>query len=265
MMQCFGNASCGFYIFLHSSRTEGWFFLFQIKAFKNRTNDTISKVKPSENGNLIGVGVTILVLIGLTFIFDIEALKSWVINAGVWAPLLFIGLKATTIVIAPLSGSPLYPLVGLLFGFFPGIFFVALGDFLGYTIAFCISRFFGKAFAHRFISKNQTGLLARVVDRIGDGKGFFYASLALGVFPELLAYGAGLSRLPYLKFIFILWPITLVTSTLLVLFGSIINPDSGSFAASVLVPMLFGGVLILVGGTLFLRYMEKDGKDSETT
>ncbi len=215
-------------------------------------------MKPTENANLLGVGVTILILVGLSFIFDISTLRDWVVGAGVWAPLIFIALKATTIVIAPLSGSPLYPLVGLLFGFFPGILYTGLGDFLGYTIAFFLSRFFGKELAHKFIAKNQTGLFARVVDRIGDGKGFFYACLALNVFPELLAYGAGLSRLPYFKFIIILWPLTQISSTLLVLFGSVIKPENGSFLASVLGPMLIGGVLILVGGTLFMRTLNKE-------
>jgi uncharacterized membrane protein YdjX (TVP38/TMEM64 family) len=80
--------------------------------------------KPTEQVNYIGVAITILVIVGLTFLFDMEKIQEWIKTAGIWAPLIFIFLKTSTIVIAPLSGSPLYPLVGLLFGFWPGILYV---------------------------------------------------------------------------------------------------------------------------------------------
>lgn len=213
--------------------------------------------KPTEQANLIGVGLTILVLVGLSFFIDIEELKGWVMNAGPWAPIVFILLKISTVVIAPISGSPLYPLIGLLFGFFPGFLYATFGDFLGYTIAFCISRYLGRKYVLRLIEKNETGLLARIVDRIGSEKGFFFACLAFGVFPELLAYGAGLSRLPYYRFIFILWPLSMVVSATLVLFGSSISLSKESFLGAALIPMAIGGVVFATGMYFFFRPVKK--------
>jgi uncharacterized membrane protein YdjX (TVP38/TMEM64 family) len=121
-----------------------------------------------------------------------------------------------------------------------------------------ISRYFGRSLVLKLIEKNESGLLARIVDRIGDQKGFFYACLAFGVFPELLAYGAGLSRLSYPKFIVVLWPLSMVVSATLVLFGSSISLSDGSFLGASLIPMAIGGAVFATGLFLFYRHLKKD-------
>ncbi|MFA5999948.1 MAG: VTT domain-containing protein [Candidatus Paceibacterota bacterium] len=206
----------------------------------------------SEQFNFIGVGITIIVIFLLSFLIDIESLKMWVMGVGIWAPLAFIFLKILTLVVAPLSGSPLYPLVGLLFGFWPGLLYVALGDFLGFTICFGISRIFGKKIAEKIIGDKDKNLLSKIINHVGTPKGFFHASLALFVSTEILSYGAGLSKLPYLKFILILWPISLIVSIILVLLGSNLIPSNSSLVISAGVPML-GALCIAIGGSLFVR------------
>ncbi|MEK7194379.1 MAG: VTT domain-containing protein [Patescibacteria group bacterium] len=212
--------------------------------------------KPTEQLNLVGVGITILLIVGIALIFDISTLRVWVEGAGVWAPLVFIFLKVSTIVIAPLSGSPLYPLVGLFFGFWPGIVYVAIGDFLGYTIAFYIGRFFGRKFVNKLISNKEESLVNRIVEHVGDVKGFFQACLTLFAIPEVLAYGAGLSRLPYRNFILILWPMNTAVTALLVLFGSTLKPSNGSIFIGLFVPII-GAVVMIIGGTLFVKGLKK--------
>ncbi len=206
----------------------------------------------SEQFNLIGVGVMLAVLIALSFIVDIDTLKTWVIQAGVWAPLVFILLKISTVVIAPLSGSPLYPLVGLLFGFWPGLLYVALGDFIGYTVTFFISRIFGRSIVMKMISKKEEGLLAKIVYHIGTGKGFFHACLTCFALPELLSYGAGLSRIRYITFILILWPAATVATGLLVLFGSSLGGSDSSLLISAGMPLL-GAIAMIMGGSFFVK------------
>ena len=208
--------------------------------------------KPSEQGNYLVAGITLLVIILLAVLIDVSSLKVWVERAGVWGPLVFILLKISTIVFAPLSGSPLYPLVGLLFGFWPGILYVILGDFLGYTISFWISRIFGRKFVHKLMSGKEEGMVARIVDHIGDAKGFFQACLTLFAMPEVLSYGAGLSRLSYVKCIAILLPFTATVASILVFFGSILSPDSDSLLISLGIPLL-GAAVVITGGTIFLR------------
>lgn len=208
--------------------------------------------RPTEQSSFLGLGITLLVIIILAFFIDIDSLKIWIEKVGVWGPLVFILLKISTIVVAPLSGAPLYPLVGLLFGFWPGILFVLMGDFLGYTISFFISRIFGQKIVFKFLSGKEESLVARVVDHISDSRGFFHACLTLFALPEVLSYGAGLSRLPYKKFIIILMPLSAIAASVLVFFGSILDFNNKSILIGLLLPII-GTVTILIGGTLFLK------------
>ncbi|MEK7135121.1 MAG: VTT domain-containing protein [Patescibacteria group bacterium] len=117
--------------------------------------------------NFWGLGLTVLVIIAIAYFIDLSSVKVWVEQAGVWGPLVFILLKTSTIVIAPLSGSPLYPLVGLLFGFWPGFLYVVVGDALGYSIAFLLSRIFGKKLINKFLSNQEEGTLGKVIAHAG--------------------------------------------------------------------------------------------------
>ena len=86
------------------------------------------------------VFVAILVLF---YFFDLSDVQSFVDRFGVWAPVVFVLTKAATIIFAPLSGSPLYPMAGALFGCWKGFFILMVGDILGGGIAFWISRKYG--------------------------------------------------------------------------------------------------------------------------
>ena|SRR3989344_4102816 len=221
-----------------------------------------SNPKPTEQMNLVGIGLTILVLVAVAYFIDLSSLRTWIEKAGVWGPFIFILLKISTIVVAPLSGSPLYPLVGLIFGFWPGILYVVIGDFLGYTITFFISRIFGQKIVMKLLSSKEESLVARIVDHISDAKGFFHACLTLFAVPEVLSYGAGLSRLKYLKFICILMPANIIAASILVFFGSILQPNSESFFITLIIPVI-GVLAVIIGGSLFTKSLKQKGGRGE--
>lgn len=212
--------------------------------------------KPTEQLNFVGAGLTLLAIILLAIFVDISAFKIWVEKAGVWGPLVFILLKISTIVIAPLSGSPLYPLVGLIFGFWPGILYAAIGDFLGYTIAFYISRILGRRIVLKLIRSKEGGMLSRIVDHMSSTKGFLQALFMFFGIPELLAYGAGLSHLSYIRFISVLWPIVVVFTAVLVFFGSTLQPRGGSVLIGFALPVA-GALAMLIGGYFFMHGIKK--------
>jgi len=207
--------------------------------------------------SFIPLAITILGLIAVAWFVDLGSVKIWVESAGVWGPLIFILLKITTIVIAPLSGAPLYPVVGILFGFWHGALYVEIGDFLGYTIAFSISRLYGRKMVDKFISSKEESVLSRVIGHVGTPRGFLHACLTLFAMPELLAYGAGLTRLPFRNFILILMPLSIIASSIFVFFGSLLNPSSSSLWIGLGIPLL-GAAAILIGGTLFAKSVMKD-------
>ena len=217
---------------------------------------------PKKEINLWGFGITILALVLVAIFIDITSLKNWVVRAGVWGPLVFIILKASTHIIMPLSGSPLYPIVGLLFGFWPGILYTLIGDIIGVSTNFFLSRRFGKKLISRWISDTEEGLLNRIINYIGDAKGFFHTALTFFATPELLSYAAGLSRLSYIKFILIITPIGAVTTSILVLFGSFFGVQSQSLWVTFSIPLL-AVVAVLIGGSLFIKGLEKERKSKE--
>ena len=215
-----------------------------------------SNPKATEQMNLMGIGLTILVIIAVAYFVDLSTLRTWVEGVGIWGPLVFILLKISTVVVAPLSGSPLYPLAGLIFGFWPGILYIAVGDFLAHTTTFYISRIFGQRIVFKLLSGKEEGVVARIVDHIGDTRGFFQACLTCFALPEVLSYGAGLSRLSYIKFIGILMPFLITVASILVFFGSILKPNSESLLIALVIPVA-GALAIIIGGTLFMKSLKQ--------
>lgn len=218
-------------------------------------------MKATEQLNISGIVLTLVVLFGLAFFIDIETVKGFIERAGVFAPLLFILMKASTVVIAPLSGAPLYPIVGAFFGFWPGYLYVVIGDFLGYTIAFWLARKFGYPLVNKFISAKETGLLARIVKHVGTTKGFFHMCLTCGALPELVSYGAGLSKLPYPIFIGILLPLASAASAVFVFFGSTLSAEN-SISMALIMPVV-AMVVMGIGGWFFLKGLKEEPTNSK--
>ncbi len=213
-------------------------------------------MQENEQFSVWGLMGTFAILFALAFFIDLSAVKDWVMAAGVWAPLLFILLKILTIVIPPLSGGPLYLLVGLFFGFWPGILYVAIADFIGFSTAFSISRFLGQKVVMRIISQKEGGTLHRIVNHVSTPKGFFHAYLTLFSMPELLAYGAGLTKIQYKSFISILSPLSFVLSSVIVLFGSVLDISKNAGFITFIFPAL-GMVVFMTGGWLFMKAVNK--------
>ena len=213
------------------------------------------RIKVSRFAKFGGVIVMLGILIITAVFFDFDVLRDQIAKAGVWAPALFILLKASTVVIAPLSGGPLYPLIGAFFGFGPGLIYAIIGDVIGYTIAFFISRKFGYPLVRKFIEGNDRSLLPKIVKHVGTPKGFFQACITLGFVPDLLSYGAGLSKLPYPFFIGIIAPLSAVVSTTLVLFGASLGAGDG-FTPILLIPAV-AFVAMACGAFFFYRAITK--------
>ncbi len=179
-----------------------------------------------------------------------DTLRAWVEAAGVWAPVAFVLAKASTIVIAPLAGSFLYPLGGASFGLTNGIALAALGDALGSSIAFFISRKFGRPLAEKFLG-GESGMLAQVLAMMGTVRGFFVTRLILITAHDLLAYAAGLTKLPYLPFILIQVGISLIPTAILTGLGNSLFEGSGVTTGVLLTGMMVVGVASSLAFTLY--------------
>lgn len=164
----------------------------------------------------LGVAYIVTVTIG------IESLRESVTDAGWYAIALVVLLKATTIVVAPLGGSIIYPVAGAAYGFWPGLGLTLFGDALGSTIAFFLSRLFGRSILRFFTAASQASTIDAVLVELSDKAKFAKARVYFAGFMDLFAYAAGLTRIPYWYFIIVHIVVHAPVAALYVLFGEVL-------------------------------------------
>jgi len=84
--------------------------------------------------------------------FSEQELARYVRRAGPWAPVVFIGLQALQIIIAPIPGEVTGIIGGYLFGTFPSLIYSTIGLTIGSCLAFGLGRWLGHHFARRFVT-----------------------------------------------------------------------------------------------------------------
>src|SRR3990167_8172879 len=157
--------------------------------------------------NIFWIILTIVAVYFFAHYIGIDSVRQRVTAAGVWGLVIVILLKASTLVVAPLGGSPLYPIAGVAFGFWYGFLYTFIGDILGAAIAFFISRWFGRRIVQYFVTRPGMKLLEVILGYLGTTRGLIYARLIFFSFPEGVVYAAGLTTIPFWKFLVLMIPI----------------------------------------------------------
>jgi len=127
-------------------------------------------------------------------------LESQVASFGIMAPLLVVVLKMTTLIVAPLGGTPLYVLSGAIFGSAKGFAISLLGDILGSSVCFWLSRKYGQKILNFFAGSQNVERVLKTVNIIGNTKSFIKARVGFISMPELLSYASGLSKINFWTF-----------------------------------------------------------------
>lgn len=200
--------------------------------------------------NLLALAAIIGGLYFFFQVFDIEVVRAKIVEAGVWAPLVLIGAKASTVIIAPLSGSPLYPIGGALFGFWKALLYLVIGDIIGGAGAFFLARYFGQSIVRKMLA-GQENFISQALEMMSSTKGFLLARLCFVSFPEIPAYAGGLSRIGFLPFIVIYTAVGIVPTALIAGLGSTITGETN--------PLIFGGIFIagsIISGISILLFIQ---------
>lgn len=166
-------------------------------------------------------------------------LRTWLIDFGPLAPLMYVLFYAAQILLAPLPGNFLAVLAGYLFGFWNGLFLSLLGLALGAGLAVSISRFFGRPLLERFFGRVE---LLRWERKLRLRSPLVWYVFFLFPVPDLVIYVAGLGTL---KLRLLLPAILLGRAT-----GILIGITLGNFTATmppqlVIVQWL---LLVILGG-----------------
>lgn len=205
--------------------------------------------------NLIGL----LVIFGVIFVgfkyLSADEIVSWVERAGVWAPIFLILAKASTMVFAPLSGAPLYPISGALFGISLGSLYLILGDILGGTISFYLSRIFGQR-AVEYFARGSVPIIDKIITFMETTKGFLITRILFVGFPEAVSYAAGLTRIRFLTFIIISVLVGIPPTIILASIGSWLSISQTPIVALIL--LVVSSIAAIIGGIFLFRIIEKN-------
>jgi len=128
-----------------------------------------------------------------------EGIREWLDGLGSWAPLVFIILLATAVVVSPIPSVPLDIAAGLAFGFVWGTVYVLIGAELGAIVAFLVARRLGRQWlVRRLPEPAMTGIDAFAARR---GIRALVLMRMLPVFNfDWVSYAAGLTSIPFPTF-----------------------------------------------------------------
>ena len=125
---------------------------------------------------------------------DPGSIGNWLDGLGVWAPLIFMGLLATAVVISPIPSVPLDIAAGIAFGLVWGTVYTLIGAEIGGVIAFLIARWLGRP---RLARRLSPGVMVRV-DELSRRSGP-RALLLMRLLPvfnfDWVSYAAGLTAI----------------------------------------------------------------------
>lgn len=144
--------------------------------------------------------VSIVSVLAMNMFGGVEQFRKLIESAGPFAPLAFIVLKASTYVIAPLSGTPLKLASGALFGFWDGALYALAGDVLGACLNFWIARLFRVKAIVKIAGKKSIKQIDQTTEHIGGWRALLVARIVLSPLYDFISYAAGLSNLPFKQF-----------------------------------------------------------------
>lgn len=131
-------------------------------------------------------------------LMDRDALEALVARAGLWGPLLVIGLMTVAVVVSPLPSAPIAMAAGAAYGQLWGTVQVVIGAELGALIAFGLARALGRdALRRLFGARIDAGLL-------GSQNALTWTVFASRLMPfvsfDMVSYAAGISCLRLWRF-----------------------------------------------------------------
>jgi len=175
---------------------------------------------------------------------DIAVSLFGFISGTAWGPLIYILAYA----IRPLTffpGTLLTILSGVFFGIYEGIIYTIIGASLSATVAYFVGRFFSQSL--NGIKK----LLGGWIDFLHERPFMAILTMRLTFFPfDLVAYGAGLFKIPYTPFLLGTITGTLLGITTFVSIGASLSVEE--FILNGITAEAIDGKFILLSAIIFL-------------
>ena len=127
------------------------------------------------------------------FVFNAQALRTWIAGFGIFAPLVFIFLQAAQVVLAPIPGQVVALVAGYLFGPVYGTIYSLTGVLIGSAIAFSLAKRYGRSFVERVIANDVIDRFDAFVERVGV-PGLFAFVIIPGLPDDAICFLSGLTK-----------------------------------------------------------------------
>ncbi len=162
------------------------------------------QIAPTVKKVLLAIAVlaaTYAVMVVALRAIGLDNLHQMIDQTGAWAPILFVILCAFSLIIAPLSGSSMFIVGGALFGKEKGFVLGMLGNTLGCSVNFWISRKLGRKVASRFVGDSHLEELDKFTQEIKSHHSIFYIALVMPLAQDMVSYAIGLTKVKYSHFL----------------------------------------------------------------
>lgn len=184
-----------------------------------------------------------------------QVLAERLSDYGVTAPLIFILLRAATVVVPPLPGI-IVDLPGILvFGWLKGFLLAEVGIMSGAMAAFFIARKFREPAVKRFVSLQKLHRLENKISQRQEFWGFIALRLPTNILFDYISYAAGLSKMGAVKFFFATLLGNIPTVFLVYYFGGL------SFEKGILYGISFLLLLIIIWSTITRKQLKALSKE----
>lgn len=151
-------------------------------------------------------------MLGISLEINAEPFREWVDDWGIWGPIVYIVVLAVSVLFAPIPNIPIFIAAGLAWGWVIGTVYSMAGLMLGSTMAFWVSRRFGRRFLPRLIGGKAAQRVDDLTLRMG-GRLVFWTRMVPVVNFDFLSYLAGLTAIPFRVF-FLYTSLGLLTPTI---------------------------------------------------
>jgi len=129
----------------------------------------------------------------ITSFFNPDKLKVMLNSAGMFGPLLYMGMMTMAVVVSPIPSLPLDIAAGAVFGPLLGTLYSVVGGLAGAVVSFLIARFLGRGVLERFLG-GHINFCTQCSDRLLS-KVVFISRLVPFISFDIVSYGAGLTKM----------------------------------------------------------------------
>lgn len=163
----------------------------------------------------------------------VPRLQALVQEAGAFAPLAYILLKALTYVFAPLTSGPIQVFAGTLFGdIWLGTLYTVIGETLGGSISFWIARLLGRPVVARLLGHEGLARVDQLYrERLHGAWSLVIGRLLFFSLWDFLSYAAGFAKVSYGHYVLVSVFIGFIPTLLFVGLGEVLVQDSRTLLA----------------------------------